>query len=117
MITYNQFRRNKTAFEKAQTENPVVLKTGYGYIVLGAAAIYTVSITADFSINCTCTAGKHNKFCYHVASVLLCQLEAEAEAAEAAAQFDAEEAAHDESEWERRELGHFVEDDVACAIN
>ncbi len=117
MISYQQFRANKTAFAKAQTEQPVVVKTANGYVVLGATGIYTVTVAADYSINCTCTAGTHGKMCYHASAALLAQLEAEAEAEAEAAKFDEAEAAHEQSEWERRELGHFVEDDVACAIN
>jgi hypothetical protein len=113
MISYQQFRQNKKCFTKAQAENPVIVKTANNYVVLGASGIYTVTVAADYSVACSCTAGKYDKFCYHAASALLTQLEAEAEAAK----FDAEEAAHEQSEWERRELGHFVEDDVACAIN
>jgi hypothetical protein len=117
MIGYQQFRGNKPAFTKAQQETPVVLRTGNAHVVLGATGIYTVTITADYSVSCSCPAGKYDKFCYHGAAALLAQLEAEAEAEAVAAKFDAEEAAHEQSEIDRRELGHFVEDDVACAIN
>lgn len=117
MITYQNFRQNKNCFTKAQQARPVVLRTGNSYVVLGATGIYSVTVTGDYSVACSCTAGKYDKFCYHAASALLAQLEAEAEAAAVAAKFDEEEAAHEQSEMERRELGHFVEDDVACAIN
>jgi hypothetical protein len=117
MISYKEFRRKTAAFEKARRENPIVLKTANGYVVLGESGIYAVSITAERAIDCSCLAGSHDKFCYHAASALLAQLEAEAEAQAQAARFDAEEAAHETSEWERRELGHFVESDVDCAIN
>jgi hypothetical protein len=80
MISYNEFRAKKTCFEKAQTQNPVVLKTAANnYIVLGATAIYSVKTTDEYSVDCNCPAGKHGKFCYHAASALLAQLETEAE--------------------------------------
>jgi hypothetical protein len=82
MILYTQFRTNKGAFEKAQQQCPVVLRTRNGYAVLGATAIYSVTITEDYSVSCSCIAGRHNKFCYHVAAALLAQLETEAEDAQ-----------------------------------
>jgi hypothetical protein len=79
MILYNEFRTKKSCFTKAQNQSPVVLKTGNGYVVLGATGIYSVKIAEDYSVSCTCTAGKHGKFCYHAAAALLAQLETEAE--------------------------------------
>jgi hypothetical protein len=95
MISYQQFRQNKTAFTKAQTEQPVVLRTANGYVVLGATGIYTVTVAADYSVACTCTAGKHGKMCYHASAALLAQLEAEAEAQAVAAKFDEAEVDHE----------------------
>jgi hypothetical protein len=95
MITYNQFRQNKAAFEKAQQQNPVVLRTGNAHVVLGATGIYTVNITADYSVACSCTAGKYDKFCYHAASALLVQLAEEAEAEAVAAKFDEDYVDHE----------------------
>ncbi len=95
MINYQEFRTKKSCFIKAQTEQPVVIKTANGYVVLGATGIYTVTVTADYSVGCSCTAGKYDKFCYHAASALLAQLEAEAEAEAAAAKFDEAEADHE----------------------
>jgi hypothetical protein len=89
MISYNELRTKKTCFEKAQQQNPIVLRTANAYAVLGATGIYSVTITEDYSVSCTCTAGKHAKFCYHAASALLAQLEEEASATEA-------EVAHEE---------------------
>jgi hypothetical protein len=110
MINYNEFRTNKTAFTKAQNEKPVVLPAAAGYFVLGATAIYNVQIGDNYSVSCTCTAGRFGKFCYHAASALLAQLELEAPHAEAAAEYE-------QSEMDRLDLGHYVEDDVDCAIN
>lgn len=78
MISYKRLRTNKWAFCKAQIEQPVVLKVGNGYVVLGASGIYTVTVAADYSVACTCTAGKYDKFCYHAAAALLAQLEVNA---------------------------------------
>lgn len=91
MISYKELRQNKTGFTKARAENPVVLKTAqnaYAYAVLGATGIYAVSITADYSIDCSCQAGKHNQMCYHVAAALVEHL---IEAAEADAEYEQRE--------------------------
>lgn len=96
MISYQQFRANKTAFAKAQQASPIVIKTVSAYVVLGATGIYSVFINHEYSVGCSCPAGRHGKFCYHAAAALILHLN------EAVA-FDEQEAKYEEREMARHD--------------